>query len=56
MTYASAIHEPCRRCKAQAGFECVNPLTDQPARFPCVTRYLGRPVAAPPKDKRNRRA
>jgi hypothetical protein len=38
MMHDAVLAVRCPRCQAAAGVRCVNPVTERPARVPCLVR------------------
>jgi hypothetical protein len=51
-TYGDTLDVDCPRCAAGAGSWCVNPVTGQIAKAPCLARVLGREVPVAAKTRR----
>jgi hypothetical protein len=43
-TYGDTLDVDCPRCGSGAGSRCVNPVTGQIAKAPCLARMVGREV------------
>ena len=45
-----AITRPCDRCKAKPNEACMNPITRQETKIPCLVRMTGKPYLGRPLD------